>query len=171
MGTNATRPNTFAGELVIRQGVAAGTFNLGIKASTPGSINPAGAGWSGDLTPGTTYLIVGEYQISATPGDGNGINNLWVNPDSSSFGGTAPAVTATALQSMGTAANDHVNSFLIGAGIAPGAVPNDVRIDELRIGTTFADVTAAPTPEPSSIGLIGMGLVALFGKRRRRCTA
>jgi hypothetical protein len=39
--------------------------------------------------------------------------------------------------------------------------------DEIRIGTTFADVTPAPIPEASSLVLLGIGLGALILPRRR----
>jgi hypothetical protein len=41
-------------------------------------------------------------------------------------------------------------------------------IDELRVGTTYADVT--PTPEPSSLVLLGIGAISVLAYvwRRRR---
>lgn len=38
--------------------------------------------------------------------------------------------------------------------------------DEVRIGTTYADV--APVPEPASLAVLGGGILALAGIRRRR---
>ena len=49
----------------------------------------ATAGTGPVLTLGTTYLIVEEIDLTAKTA------NLWVDPDSSTFGGTAPAATAT----------------------------------------------------------------------------
>ena len=38
--------------------------------------------------------------------------------------------------------------------------------DEVRIGTTYADVS--PVPEPASVGVLGAAVLALAGLRRRR---
>ncbi len=39
-------------------------------------------------------------------------------------------------------------------------------LDEIRLGNTFADVTPAPVPEPTSLSLLGLGLLA-FRRHRR----
>jgi MYXO-CTERM domain-containing protein len=41
-----------------------------------------------------------------------------------------------------------------------------MRIDELRVGQTFADVT--PVPEPAALGLLAVALVAITRLPRRR---
>jgi hypothetical protein len=58
--------------------------------------------------------------------------------------------------------------LIIGSGVAAGADPSQTLIDEIRVGTTWADVTTVP--EPSSLVLAGfgvMGLVSWYRARRR----
>ena len=44
-------------------------------------------------------------------------------------------------------------------------------VDELRVGTTFADVAPAPVPEPATAALLALGLLAVPVARRRRSAA
>ena len=161
-GANAAEPNSWGGELVIRLGSVANTYNLGIRASTTGA-NPVY--WTGDLTPGGTHLLVASYAIGATPGTG-GLSSLWLDP--TSFGGAAPSPDGTTIGTIGTAANDHVDSVILGAGIATGAAPNQTFVDEIRAGNTWADVTSLAVPEPSTLGLAGFGALALASCYRAR---
>jgi hypothetical protein len=159
-----TKPNTWAGELVVRLGASANTYNLGIRGST----TAAGTTYfSSDLTPGTTYLVVVQFTEGATAGTG-GLSSMWINPSSATFGAaSAPAADgSTAGTYSTTAANDHTSSLIIGAGIAAGADPNQTLVDEIRVGTTWADVTSVP--EPSTLALAGFGLLGLISWHRAR---
>ena len=83
-----------------------------------------------------TYLIVASYQF--VDGVTNDIANLWINPDASTFGGTEPTPTLTS-----------VNNTTDLTGVARIMFRQDlatstpfIEVDELRIGTTWADVTS-----------------------------
>lgn len=165
-----TKPNTWAGQLSIRLGAGAGggagTYDLGIRAST----TPNGVGntyWSADLTPGTTYLVVVQFTEGATAGSG-GLSSIWINPSSAFFGAvSAPAPDGSTIGTFSaTPANDHASSLIIGAGIAAGADPNQTLVDEIRVGTSWADVTSVP--EPSTLALAGFGLLGLLFRLRAR---
>ena len=113
----------------------------------------ATAGTGTALTLGTTYLIVEMLDLDAKTA------SLWINPDSSTFGGTAPAaiaslsgVTATAIDNVGFKAQSGTGTFLV---------------DNLLIGTTWADVTPTTVPEPSTLVLAGLGLLGLATRFRR----
>jgi hypothetical protein len=103
----------------------------------------------------TTYLLVGEL-------DGTNVT-MWVDPTPGTV--TPPAGGVSIAWNLG----------------APGAYPfgayrlfvdnqaGDYRFDEVRIGTTFADVvpSSAPIPEPVSIGLLAMSSIFMLRRRSR----
>jgi hypothetical protein len=159
-----TKPNTWAGELTMRLGATGNTFDLGVRASTTAAGTTY---WSADLTPGTTYFVVVGFTEGATAGSG-GLSSIWINPNSSTFGAvSAPTADgSTAGTYSATAGNDHTSSLIIGAGIAAGADPNQTLVDEIRVGTTWADVTTVP--EPATATLLGLGLFGLVCSYRAR---
>ena len=139
-----SRPTLWAGELVIRLGSTDGTFNLGIRATT----TPGGTTYfTGDLNTNQTYVVVVQYVAGPSAGSG-GQNFLWIDPDPSTYGAaTAPTADGETVGTFNAgASNDHADSLIIGAGIAAGACPTDTYIDEIRVGTTWADVTATNLP-------------------------
>lgn len=87
-----------------------------------------GAGYS----EGTTLLVV--YGVDDVSTSGANDLKCWINPDSSTFGQTAPtpSLTTEARPATGTDADD------LAIGCGNGAT---VQIDELRIGESYADVT------------------------------
>jgi hypothetical protein len=163
-GASGTRPSTWAGELTMRLGSAANTFNLGIRGSTTAAGTTF---WTSDLTPGSTYLVVVGFTEGATPGTG-GLSSLWLNPNSATFGAATPPTadgsTVGTYSSSGT--SDHTDSIILGAGIAAGADPSQTYVDEIRVGTTWSDVTAVP--EPSTAVLAGFGALGLLSWYRAR---
>lgn len=102
------------------------------------------------LTLGTTYFIVMEYDID------NKVATMWLNPTP---GAAAPVAytnitgtTATALNDVGFKAQASTGRFIV---------------DNLTVGTTYADVTQA-IPEPSALGLAAAGIGLMIGMLRRR---
>jgi hypothetical protein len=113
------------------------------------------------LALGSTHLVVVSYTyVSGTTND---IVKMWLDPDSSTFNaGTAPTATLTA---NGTSADLTTVYDSIRLGAQSGT-PSKVMVDELRVGTTWADVT--PIPEPATVGMIGLGAVITLLVRRMR---
>ena len=109
------------------------------------------------MTGGTTYFLVGKIsKVSST--NYNQID-LYINPTSNIEPGTASA-TSSADGGFSSIPVFSLRTFNLDAG--------DVyRFDELRVGTTFADVVPTAVPEPSAMGLL-CGGVAMFLSRRRR---
>ena len=107
-----------------------------------------------------TIFIVGSYEFVG--GTLNDVSKLWINPSSTNFGALS-APTATITATAGAAADlTGVNGFLLrGASGSPSG-----QMDELKIGTTWADVT--PVPEPSSGALLVLGGAALVAVRSLR---
>ncbi|HKW28644.1 MAG TPA: PEP-CTERM sorting domain-containing protein [Verrucomicrobiae bacterium] len=123
------------------------------KIELRGNAQAATAGTGPVLTLNTTYLIVEMIDLTAHTA------SLWVNPDSSTFGNTAPTatatlsgLTATAIDNVGFKAQSGTGAFLV---------------DNLLIGTTWADVTPAGVPEPSTFALAGLGILGWISARRR----
>jgi hypothetical protein len=117
----------------------------------------ATAGTGTALTLGTTYLIVEMLDLTAHTA------SLWIDPSSSTFGGTAPTATATI---SGTSATiTAIDDVGFKAQTATGVY----LVDNLLIGTTWADVTTpAAVPEPTTCALAGLGMLGLVLARRMR---
>lgn len=115
------------------------------------------------LTPGQTHLLVGRIDDIGT---GNDRMVVWLDP---AIGGAAPTGGTTINGSnAGWVANNasfNIQAAFINHGLASG---ESALLDELRLGTTFADVT--PVPEPATLalftGLLGLATVII----RRRTT-
>lgn len=112
----------------------------------------ATAGTGPVLTLNTTYLIVEEIDLDAKTA------NLWINPTP----GADQPTAAASLSSITATAIDNVGFKVQSAAGGPYLV------DNLLIGTTWADVTPTVTPEPSTIALLGGGAALTLFLRRRR---
>jgi hypothetical protein len=105
-------------------------YRLGISNTSGGT--PTYTEFATDLNFGTTYLVVVKYDYSINTA------SLWINP--SSLGGSEPAGQVT--NNSGTSAISAFGSVCIrNASATPKAY-----IDEIRVGTTWAEVT----PEAST---------------------
>ena len=101
---------------------------------------------------GTTYLIVEEIDLDAKTA------SLWIDPDSSTFGGRAYGHCDPFRYHRDSDRQCRVQSPT-GTG--------SFLVDNLLIGTTWADVTPVAAPEPSTLALAGVGLLGLAARFRR----
>ena len=114
---------------------------------------------SGVSTTGTYLMVMQIVQDGVSAG--NDEVNFWVDPD---IGGAAPAPTAS-MSSPGLSF-ENLNRVLI--PVFDGTDPfGEYIYDEIRVGTSFADVT--PIPEPGSAALVGLGALLVLRKPTRRC--
>jgi hypothetical protein len=103
----------------------------------------------GLLTLGATNHIVVRYDQTGTS-----VATLWVNPTLE----TDSSVSATDLAPV-----QHANIIAFGLRQGANQQGNEL-VDNLLVGTSFADVV----PEPSTVALVGAGLLGLLTMRRRR---
>jgi hypothetical protein len=154
IGAQTVNPITVGAALTIRPkpGGSSTEFQLGILKQ--GTTNLATATWDPTIySANTTIFVVGKYQTvgapqNAAPPEKDDVASLWINPPSTTFGGFEPAgaLTSTAGDDIATSAasNNHtLQSFVLRqtGSTVNFQVPIVVVFDELRIGTTWADVT------------------------------
>ena len=158
-GSQTTVPNTVATRIVTRAN-GTGGFNIGLdKASGTASSFV----WApGDFTTSDTIFIVASYNFN-TGTTTDDICQLWVNPNSSTFGGAA-APGGSVFSSAGTDLA-RVASFVLYDRNA--AEPAAGLIDDLRFGLSWADVTPSSVPEPSAVTLATLGAIGLWLRRRK----
>jgi hypothetical protein len=157
-GTQTAQGNTAGALMFMPTGDSASstTYQLGI-----GSTVNAGTHFSPTTyNLNQTLLVVVAYTMNA--GSNDNVAKLYIDPTPGSLeSGNTPVATETSLPSL----------TLTGFVLKDDAhLPDGLAIDELRIGTTWADVTPASVPLPASV-LEGLLLVGgLAGKRllRRR---
>ncbi|MEY4386057.1 MAG: hypothetical protein RLY20_1340 [Verrucomicrobiota bacterium] len=94
-------------------------------------------------------FIVAKYTFG--PGAGDDTVTLWVNPPTNSFAGVEPAPSVAATTTTNTVDAAELQYVFLRCNSSTTSGVNEV--DDLRVGTTWADVTptdgpAAPTPVP-----------------------
>lgn len=162
------------GVLTIRNsGSSTSGYNLGIgyrdiTAGTSRVFNTT------SLSAGTTYLVVGNFAVNA--GDFNDIAKLWINPDpTASDPGTPGATSDNSVihdahdyfynNSTGALLDTSIRSFMLRSN---GVEPSNINLDEIRIGSSYADVVgAAAVPEPALCGAMAIFGAGLLARRRR----
>jgi autotransporter-associated beta strand protein len=157
-GTTTTNVGTVGARLHIRRDTADSTkFNLGIKSNT--NTNTLGitydyladtnsASGAALFNVADSIFIVGSYTFGA--GAGDDVSALWINPAATSFGaGTAPARGAGVSGITDMAVNGGADANFDSSGIGSimlrqgnTLIPQGISVDELRVDTTWAGVTA-----------------------------
>jgi|GEM_PF-4920717 len=115
-------------------------YQLGILNTSGGTV--AYTDWTSTLAYGTTYLVVVKLDKSTSPIT----TKLWVNP--ATLGGAEPAGSVT--NTSGTNTFTAIKSICIRNGYSgtTSGTPK-AHIDEIRVGTTFAEVTPVGSTDPT----------------------
>ncbi len=151
-GSQATTPTVVDTRVITRSAV--GGFNIGLTKSSGTTSDFV---WSpSTFTTSDTIFLVGSYTFN--PAANDDLSQLWINPSSATFGGSAPLADLS--NSTGTDITTIASWILFNRNANE---PKTGFIDDLRIGLTWADVTPV-IPEPSSFALLGLGLLAI-GRR------
>ncbi len=150
--TGATGPNGSGDALgfYVGQQTAGSTYRVGIRSGGSGATYTT----SGTFTVGTVNLFVLQYTFG-------GNVSLYVNPTP---GDSQPVPNVTFLAGVSAA-----NLQVLGFKAQSAATAGNWLFDNLMIGTTWADVTPSPAPEPSTIALAGLGMLGLIVRLRRTC--
>ncbi len=147
-GSQATTPSTVATRLYTR---TFGTgFQLGVDKNSSSTSD-----WYWDNTQrnvGDTLFIVGAYELNSASTTDD-ISYLWINP---TIGSAIPPTPTLTAPTGGDITLGQVASFVLFDRIA--SEPSGT-IDELRIATSWADVTGVPEPTTAALAVLGMLLL------------
>jgi hypothetical protein len=161
-GGTGTSITTSGAALLIRGDASTpGIYNLGVGVSIG---NPDRIFETTARSAGQTLLVVGAYEFR--PGTDDDVAYLWINPDAGAFGAeSAPAPTIVSNGATSTTTASDTAGPLVSFFFRNNSVePQQIQIDELRVGTSWAEVTGVP--EPGMVLLAGAGLFALLARRR-----
>jgi hypothetical protein len=116
---------------------------------------------------GETVLIVGAYEFVA--GSFNDVARMWINPNPADFGSALPPTATLTAAPGGSVADSSANVLAFNLrNVNTVGTPTGVLFDELRVGTSWADVMPSAVPEPGVALFLGLGLSGLLLRSRRR---
>jgi hypothetical protein len=137
----------------------ASAYNLGIAATTANNDRIFD---TRELTAGQTVFVVASYQFVA--GADNDVARLWIDPDPALFAAGTPPVPDVVSDAAVTVGASTDNNQLASFFLRNNSVePAQIQFDELRIGTSPADVV----PEPGTFGILACAVVGLLRRRAR----
>lgn len=139
-----TNVTAFQGRIYIKTGSAADTFNLGILNNSGGTAAPSYS--TTDLNINSTYFVVVKFDLATNSA------SLWVNPTP---GGVEPAANATNSTGTTAAPTQIAGLFIRQAGNATAGTGN-IELDEIRIGTTWAEVTPQNSANVNENAIAGL---------------
>ncbi len=127
----------------------AGGFNLGVSKLT-GTTYGA---WAEDsFSAGETVFVIGRYRFNHVNGTDD-LCDLWLNPDSATFGATTPPAATIGGVGVGGTDLSQIDRFFFRSG-GSSTSPAKLAADELRVGLTWADVTP---PAPPALAIVRSG--------------
>lgn len=162
-GFNNSAPNSTLGvtqagaRLAIRLDSVNNTkFNLGVQNDLGGAGSPRNFETT-QRNLNQTYLVVLAYEFNGV-NDADDVAKIWIDPVPGSAE-PLPLLTSTG-DDISTL---QIQNFFLRQNTS---APQVTQIDEVRVGTTWEDVTPA-VPEPSTLALAGLGGLTLLRRRRQ----
>ncbi len=143
----------FVARVEVTNDTAAGAVRFGIANQASTSTNAGVAWWASSTPTGTTHFVVIRLDLTGV----NISSTMWIDPTDI----TDPSITATDLGALAPGTNLIITAYGLRQS---NAQQGGVLVDNLNISTEFAD----QIPEPSTIFLVGTGLVGFLAIRRRR---
>ncbi len=132
------------------------TFQLALAHNgTLMATNPA------TFNAGDTLFIVGSYTFNPA-GTNDDTFNLWVNPSSSTLGTSTPPTPGIVNATSGRPDANNIG----GVALFDNSQLGFWTMDELRIGTSWQDVTPVPEPSTATI-LIGASLLVYLAAKKQ----
>lgn len=132
--SGTTGVSNFAGRLYIKLGSVANTFKLGVLNYSGGTVTPTYT--TQDFPVGTTIFVVVYVNTATTPYS----SSLFIDPTP---GAAIPAATATNATGTGSDFTTFASIYL-----RQGGNTGNLSVDEIRVGSTWAEVTPAGGPTP-----------------------
>lgn len=133
--TNQTTfPTTLPARTYLRPSATAQKYNIGVLCSYPGTVTPTYA--TNDFAVGDTVFVVVGYNNAPLS------VNMWINPDPNTLAAASPP-PATLTNTTGGTTAINIQSLLV---VNQTANTPQYELDELRIGTNWAQVTAGGPP-------------------------
>jgi hypothetical protein len=133
---------TFGGQLRIRTGTVANTFQIAVLNVGAAALTPT---FSGDYPTGTPIFVVVKVKRATSPVQAK----LWINPTL----GLTTEPTAMLTSTLGTGTFSNFASLYMRQGTSTG----NVQIDEIRAGDTWAGVTPSGCSSSSSLTITHCG--------------
>ena len=139
-----TGTGTSFGSKINIQTNGVGGFNLG---TSKGSGTGFGAWAPQNFNAGDSIFVVGRYTFLGSSGTDD-VCDLWLNPDSATFGSNAPPAATVAGVGNGGSDLVQIDRFFFRSG-GTSSSPNKLVTDEVRVGFTWAEVTTPARPQLS----------------------
>ncbi|MEM6550726.1 MAG: PEP-CTERM sorting domain-containing protein [Planctomycetota bacterium] len=117
------------------------------------------------FTSNEVLFVVGRLSkdgVGPSAADAYDLFEFWLNPSSTTLGAPTRSIEPNTASTF----TDGIDTF----GLTTLSAATDLSWDNLLIGTSQADVVdvyTTPIPEPASLALVGLGLLAIGGRRRR----
>ena len=161
-GTQATTPSVVTTCLMLRSiSGQPGDFNIGVRKGTG---TPTWSPTTFSLN--NPIFVVGSYTFN-TGTTTDDVAKMWLNPDPLTFGGATPADDLVHNQA-GQADIAAIASLVFFRRVTVANQPADMFSDEIRVGTTWADVTPVPEPGTLALALTAGGALLLLRRFRSR---